>query len=745
MADSLKNDIVNVEFAAGEQPSSSKLTGMVAQLKTAVSRISSAIGDLYTEQTHMSGAGAYSLEERPTVGPNLSRLLGSAGWLNPRQLGRIRETYEVTFIAGHPVGGKHFRRKMFKLPYPAILFQDSGTAVETPIGTDIWLSDSLGDYKYNPSYNDLATWAFGVASGYSDVVTAGSTQKINAASGQVTRLENLVSAGQWYLDYQEGILYLAEGLERKSGSGDSITWTGVNPAWWYFSDAGTTFTTADIGRTITISGATNPTNNGSFEIYDYATPTSVVFINAAAVIENPFSGAWEIVEGFTLTYRCDTLNDSYDGATFNVIPDEAQTDPLCTVVLISGSTYEITTPNSIESYGLHGDVWDGPGGPLTLDNTLFPRDKTAEESDYTYVSPDNAMGTNPIRLPYALTSNLSAGDVIPEGYMKIWDATDGKVLSGGEFTYISDNVVRCTGIALIAGSTRYRLVVPGTNALRTLYHLRQGYFNHRHTGTFGVDFNFDGHRLSHAELIHLFDEGDTREGLNGFGPSTLGVYRNPHPMYLHRYGYKYANSIDDTLNKDNALLGDLVLAAIDDDLDLSADSRKIIFGHPSTGPTMYYDQSDDRFNIINSIIYNNMGIRLNPLFLPSYSDTPDPNSLYAKNICKCWGMFNCDGAGVGAAITIQTGFNIDTVTISDRGGTFVFTVTFLTPMATVNYGVTATLAVNAAGDAATGYHPVIFGSTRHTTYFDIIIASSVAAVDCKGVKTDVSFNVWGTN
>jgi len=743
MADSLKNDIVTVEFAAGEQPTSSKLTGTVAQLKTAVSRISSAVGDLFNEQTHTSGAGSYSLDDRPPVGPNLSRLLGSAGWINPRQIGRIRETYEVTFTAGEGTSGRHFRRKMFKLPYPAILFQDSNTLAETPVGTDIWLSDVLGGYKYNPSYFDAA-WSIDHAPGYSNVVAAGVHQKIDPTQ-QVSQLYNLDTVGKWYLDYKEGILYLAEGLEYKAGSGDSITYAGT-PSLYFFEDAAGLFTSGDVGKFITISGATNAANNGTFQIFDFTSATKITIINVAGVVENPFSGSWEIREGFTITYRCDTINDSYDGATLNVIPDQAQTSPLCTVTLVSGSTYSIQTPNTVESYGLHGTAW---GGAVDLDNDLFPRDFTATQSSYTTILPaENAMGSNPARLPTALTENLSAGDIIPEGYIRLWDEVQQKVLVGGEFTYQTNSQVYCTGLTLVAGSTRYRLIVPGTSALKTLYHLRQGYFNHRHTGNLDYDLNFDGHRLSHAELIHLFDEGDTREGFFGFGPSEIGPYRNPHPMYLHRYGYKYANSLDDTLNKDNALLGDLVLAAEDDDLDLNTDSRKIIFGNPSTGPQIYYDQSEDLLRFDNKDLYGESCLKLYSVYKLAHSDSVDPNALYAKNICKAWGQFSCDGAGVGLYVLDEiSGFNFANVSISQRGTDYVFTVFFTAGarMYSADYAVNVTFAVNATSDAAANYHPIILHSTSSTNSFDIMVCSSTGIEDARGAFLEVNFTVWGRN
>jgi hypothetical protein len=590
MADKLKVDVIDVEFVAGEQPTATKLTQSVAQLKVAIDRISRAIGDLYTQQSYSGSGGIYTLEDIPTMGPNLSRLLGSGGWLNPRQQGRIRQTYQVIFAGGNP-SGLHERKKFFKFPFPPILFKQDGAGVDAAVGTDNWTTATPSSNKWGPSYNDVSWAITHPGSPYTDVVSAGPNQKIANAS-RVSSLEALTAAPQFYVDYEDGAIYLAAGLYADSGTGTSITGTAPNMT---LTGAGTNIATTDIvGATITISGSTTAANDGAFTVAS-ATATSISYTNASGVAE-AFPGTWSVAEAFQIAYECDSFSDSYDGASFNIIPDVAQTTPLCTVTLVSGSTYQIVTPNAREARGRHGTAY----GSVTLSNDMYPVDQTSTYSSYTTVTPaNNPMGSYQITLPRFITENLSNGDVIPDGYIQIWDDTDSVILSGGAFTYVNSTTVRCAGISLTAGTTRYRLVVPGTSALSTLYHLRHGYFNHRHTGKHDTyDLTFDGHRLSHAEMIHLFDEGDnSTDSFPGFVPSSVGATRNPHPQYFHRYGYQYGNSITDTGNVDNAFLGDLILSSTSKTISIAADSYSIYFGSPVVGGSINYDQSDNAIKV----------------------------------------------------------------------------------------------------------------------------------------------------
>jgi hypothetical protein len=627
MSDKLKTDLVDVEFVAGEQPSYTKLTLAATQLKTAINRLGEAVGDLFTQQTHAGSSGTYTLEDRPTVGPNMSRLLGSSGWLNPRQQGRIRQTYSVIFAGSSTDSSGHWRRKIFKLPYPAIVFKNTSTLADAAVGLDNWRTSTISQYWYTPSYDD-ATWAISPAGGaYTDVVTAGAKQKIADAS-RVSNLDDLNVSPEYYCDYEDGVIYLAAGLYGDFGAGDTIGGTAPNMT---LTDATAKFHTDIVGCNIQITSSTTPANDGIFVVTGRTSETEISYTNAAGVAE-VHAGYWSVQEGFKITYQCDTFSDSYDGATFNVIPDQAQTDPLCTVTLVSGSTYNIVTPNAQESRGRHGTYWTS----WNLDNTMFPLDHTDSHSTYDSISPtDNPLYTYQIELPRALTENLSSGDPIPDGYIQIWDDTNQAILAGGSFYYTNSTTVQCVGLSLTASTTRYRLIVPGTNALSTLYHLRQSYFNHRHTGKHDTfDLTFDGHKLAHSEMLYLFDEGDNILGNEGFFPSIIGPKRNPHPQYLHRYGWGYHN-YSDTANLNNALAGHLVLTDINSALTKTSDSFGLHFGNygSGSGGQLYFDQGNDQVELLYKPLDVDKGISAGPdsdvikWFRLGFNITTNPTTL----------------------------------------------------------------------------------------------------------------------
>jgi hypothetical protein len=75
-----------------------------------------------------------------------------------------------------------------------------------------------------------------------------------------------------------------------TGTGDTISGTAPTMT---LTDAGGTFTATDVGRYITISGATTPANNGSFLIAGYTSGTVITYTNASGVAE-AFTGTYSI-------------------------------------------------------------------------------------------------------------------------------------------------------------------------------------------------------------------------------------------------------------------------------------------------------------------------------------------------------------------------------------------------------------------------------------------------------------------
>ncbi len=97
----------------------------------------------------------------------------------------------------------------------------------------------------------------------------------------------------------------------REDTGDTIS--GSSPT-MTLTDAGATFLPTDIGRYITIAGATTPANNGIFVIAGYTSPTVITYTNAGGVPE-AFPGMWKIQGSWTsqvLTGRALEADPAFD-------------------------------------------------------------------------------------------------------------------------------------------------------------------------------------------------------------------------------------------------------------------------------------------------------------------------------------------------------------------------------------------------------------------------------------------------
>lgn len=498
MTDGFKNDLIDVDYVGGEQPTHVKLEGIADQLRVAIQRLGKAVGDIYTQQTNTGSSGQYSLGELGSAGPNLNRMVGSTGWMNPGTFGRTLVSRTVTFAGHKSVGGdppalsgfSHYNRHQFVLPDPPLVYTSSEGA-ETVTLTYSW--------AYGGAYWTIAA----PGGGYTDATVTGTGKIVT----RVATLSLLNASGEYHV----------------SGSGVITTYDGLDSN-----------------------------------------------------------------EGFSVTYQYHPIPTMYDGASLNVLPDFSQTGTLCTVALVSGNTYSITLPThtGMRSWG-------------TLSSWTPP------DEYWTY---DNAAGlTHPnlnqqLLLPVVLRNNLTAGDPIPEGYIQLWDDTNGTVVENVSFTYQSTSVVYCTGATLTVGSAKYRLIVGGTSVGRTLASIASNARWHDHSGRLLLtDGMYMGHQIHHYDCLNLIDEGDGGTDTPGFSISAIGPTRNPHVQYLHRYGFEYANSLSDDTCLHNSMMGDLVLANTDQGLGTSTNSWSIYFGgYPSLGTyggCMGYDSTDDRLEI----------------------------------------------------------------------------------------------------------------------------------------------------
>lgn len=89
---------------------------------------------------------------------------------------------------------------------------------------------------------------------------------------------------------------LSKGSQVSTGTGDSFA---VAAGVVTLTDAGAAWTSADIGRFITIAGSTSPANDGTFLIEAVPTGTTLKYTNAGGVTE-AYTGAWTINEPYSL-------------------------------------------------------------------------------------------------------------------------------------------------------------------------------------------------------------------------------------------------------------------------------------------------------------------------------------------------------------------------------------------------------------------------------------------------------------
>ncbi|MHA2062807.1 MAG: hypothetical protein ACXABY_00260 [Candidatus Thorarchaeota archaeon] len=236
----------------------------------------------------------------------------------------------------------------------------------------------------------------------------------------------------------------------------------------------------------------------------------------------------------TITYTVDlsaaNAGDTYEDATFNVIPDPNQTTK-CTVTGPSAGRYTLAIPTATHQQ----TDWD----ELT----------TALDSD------EDPNYLQQLTLPTAWAAEFTSGDQLPEGLAKVWDGTANSFLEGHTFYYVDQTSIQVDDTHTLAtGSDRYSLVVHGTDIVRLLDQLRTRFHKHEHTGEDGarsIDHrHLTGKARGYATIPHNAGGSDL---IIGWTQDTTETDYNDHPQYLHRSG------MDDSDLK-NAMFGDILFA-----------------------------------------------------------------------------------------------------------------------------------------------------------------------------------------
>lgn len=221
---------------------------------------------------------------------------------------------------------------------------------------------------------------------------------------------------------------------------------------------------------------------------------------------------------------------------------------------------------------------------------------------YSNWSPDSQWYYNPgqntnYNLPQSITSSMSSGDEVPEGFVLIWDDNLGRILPGiTSIQYIDESTLRITApLGYLDEGTNYRIITVGTSLAEAVSYLltSQRYDSHtgiQHSAKLGYSIP-----ISHSDLENRYTDKRIRANseytLTSFKFRESDYPTNCHPQYLHRYGY-----MEDDIegNTANAMRGNLVFSgALNDDSYLIGNTKTtsgnyrrtygLIFGNGKTG------------------------------------------------------------------------------------------------------------------------------------------------------------------
>lgn len=260
--------------------------------------------------------------EAPTEGQFIWRMkeaLVAAGWSVPRSGdGTIFSNGDV-HAPGGPYAGSldvtnawlELRQPSAATPRRSLLLQKTSTAGAWRCwyaSVDIsgsGVGDSIAFVSGTTYRLTDATAAFVAGDVGKTLVIAGATSPgnngnfvITAQAGTTVDYVNAAGVaeaytGTWRVLASDGFKW---GI---TGTGDSIAF--VAGTTYRLTDAGAAFVAGDVGKTLRITGATSPGNNGDFVI-TAQTGTTVDYVNAAGVAE-AYAGAWYVSRDGTATVR----------------------------------------------------------------------------------------------------------------------------------------------------------------------------------------------------------------------------------------------------------------------------------------------------------------------------------------------------------------------------------------------------------------------------------------------------------
>jgi hypothetical protein len=229
-------------------------------------------------------------------------------------------------------------------------------------------------------------------------------------------------------------------------------------------------------------------------------------------------------------------------------------------------------------------------------------------------------------LPKVLSDNWSAASTLPAGFIYLWDHSQtGTLIEGLVFTaenavapstyiliasgaaldtwitsYMDTAYSACGGSAALTQRDNHdptyypanglRVVTVGNPLSANLSQTTKTLLDHDH----GSANSQPGKPVDHGSLTSNFHDDDDYSGIV-FYPST--ILNDWHPQYLHRGGYGGRDSYG------NGMLGNLLMNSSNSASNyqnISADSRSILFGHPTTGPQLGFRSSTRNLDVVGS-------------------------------------------------------------------------------------------------------------------------------------------------
>ena len=356
-----------------------------------------------------------------------------------------------------------------------------------------------------------------------------------------------------------------------------------------------------------------------------------------------------------ITYETDPSQyaggSAYQDANFNVIPSPAQTN--------AGGPHITWTYSAVT-------------GKYTGTLPLIKNQQSNRAVDDDVLSDEDFNYDLTYTLPTIIKDYYASGNLLPEGFLYLYNHTTNTILEGAVIEYSAPNEIVVSEVdlsAAVAATEIVYLITVGTDITTSIDDLRNKWSMHSHDGTFGET------AISANSIVGWNEEG------GNFLPSSIDD--NVAPQYMMRTGYDAAETQD--YNDRNMMIGDLGMgsstAARGSKYVAGDDTYSVFFG--TTDFSIRGNATGIYSNVLRNVGFPDNRWEMNhPIYITDDSSSsvawaPIPNtSVFAEesgggNIGTGYGSFYSKSALFGP-ITNMSGpivplFEIDTDGVSSSG------------------------------------------------------------------------------